>query len=143
VNNGEIPQVEDRDNELYSVNGKAFDYLNHPIQLVAGEKYRIYLVNMLEFDLVNNIHVHGTMFNYYPAGTSKQPEELTDVVTLAQGDRGIVELSYPHLGRFMFHAHINEFADKGWMGFFNVVVNNNNSSSNIASHTPMIHGAYE
>jgi hypothetical protein len=42
-------------------------------------------------------------------------------VTLGQGDRGIMELSYPYPGRYMFHAHINEFADKGWMGFFNVV----------------------
>jgi manganese oxidase len=129
VNTGEIPQSDERDNELYSVNGKAFDYVNHPIQLVVGEKYRIYLVNMLEFDKVNNIHVHGTMFNYYPAGTSKQPEELTDIVTLAQGDRGIIELSYKYPGRYMFHAHINEFADKGWMSFFNVVDNNTIASA--------------
>jgi hypothetical protein len=26
--------------------------MNHPIDLVTGKKYRIYLVNMLEFDLV-------------------------------------------------------------------------------------------
>src|SRR5215210_282055 len=38
--NNEMPDVEERDNELYSVNGKAFDYVNHPIELVAGEEYR-------------------------------------------------------------------------------------------------------
>jgi FtsP/CotA-like multicopper oxidase with cupredoxin domain len=127
--NNEMPDVEERDNELYSVNGKAFDYVRHPIELVAGEKYRIYLVNMLEFDLVNSMHIHGNMFEYYPAGTSMNPEQVTDIVTLSQGDRGIMEFSYPYPGRYMFHTHINEFADKGWMSFFNVVENSNDSSN--------------
>jgi FtsP/CotA-like multicopper oxidase with cupredoxin domain len=142
--NNEMPDVEERDNELYSVNGKAFDYVNHPIELVAGEEYRIYLVNMLEFDLVNNIHVHGTMFEYYPSGTSKDPEQVNDIVTLSQGDRGILELSYPYPGKYMFHTHINEFADKGWMSFFNVSGNSSstaitvggNSSSSNNHHLP-------
>jgi FtsP/CotA-like multicopper oxidase with cupredoxin domain len=127
--NNEMPDVEERDNELYSVNGKAFDYVNHPIELVAGEEYRIYLVNMLEFDLVNSIHVHGTMFEYYPSGTSKDPQQVNDIVTLGQGDRGILELSYPYPGRYMFHTHINEFADKGWMSFFNVSGNSSSSTA--------------
>jgi FtsP/CotA-like multicopper oxidase with cupredoxin domain len=131
--NNEIPDVEERDNELYSVNGKAFDYVNHPVELVAGQEYRIYLVNMLEFDLVNSIHVHGTMFEYYPSGTSKDPQEVNDIVTLGQGDRGILEFSYPYPGRYMFHAHVNDFADKGWMSFFNV--SGNSSSSSIAAIT--------
>jgi manganese oxidase len=127
--NNEMPEIEERDNELYSVNGKAFDYVSNPIELVAGEDYRIYLVNMLEFDLVNSMHIHGNMFEYYPAGTSMNPEQVTDIVTLSQGDRGIMEFSYPYPGRYMFHTHINEFADKGWMSFFNVVANNSTSSS--------------
>ena len=127
--NNEMPDVEERDNELYSVNGKAFDYVNHPIELVAGQEYRIYLVNMLEFDLVNSIHVHGTMFEYYPSGTSKDPQQVNDIITFSQGDRGILELSYPYPGRYMFHTHINEFADKGWMSFFNVSGNSSSSSS--------------
>jgi manganese oxidase len=133
--NNEMPDVEERDNELYSVNGKAFDYVNHPIELVAGQEYRIYLVNMLEFDLVNSIHVHGTMFEYYPSGTSKDLQEVNDIVTLGQGDRGILELSYPYPGRYMFHAHVNDFADKGWMSFFNVSGNSSSTSSNSAAIT--------
>ena len=136
--NNEMPDVEERDNELYSVNGKAFDYVNHPIELVAGEEYRIYLVNMLEFDLVNSIHVHGTMFEYYPSGTTKNPQTVNDIVTLGQGDRGILELSYPYPGRYMFHTHINEFADKGWMSFFNVSENNGSSSIAISGSSDSI-----
>jgi manganese oxidase len=131
--NNEMPDVEERDNELYSVNGRAFDYVKHPVELVAGKEYRIYLVNMLEFDLVNSIHVHGTMFEYYPSGTSKDPQEVNDIVTLGQGDRGILELSYPYPGRYMFHAHVNDFADKGWMSFFNVSGNSSSSSSSTST----------
>ena len=133
--NNEMPDVEERDNELYSVNGKAFDYVNHPVELVAGKEYRIYLVNMLEFDLVNSIHVHGTMFEYYPSGTSKNPQEVNDIETLGQGDRGILELSYPYPGRYMFHAHVNDFADKGWMSFFNVSGNSSSSGNSSTAIT--------
>ncbi|TVP39195.1 hypothetical protein NARC_180006 [Candidatus Nitrosocosmicus arcticus] len=34
---------------------------------------------------------------------------------------GIAEFNYPHTGNFMFHSHINEFSDLGWMGLFDVV----------------------
>lgn len=132
ANNDEMPEIEERDNELYSVNGKAFDYMYHPIELVQGEKYRIYLVTMLEFDLVDSIHIHGGMFEYYPPGTSKTPQMVNDVITLGQGDRGIIELSYPYPGKYMFHTHINEFADKGWMSFFNVVPNNGTTTDTAA-----------
>lgn len=40
-----------------------------------------------------------------------------------QAQRGIVEFSYagfePNL--YMFHAHQSEFAELGWMGFFEVM----------------------
>jgi hypothetical protein len=35
-----------------------------------------------------------------------------------QGQRGILEMRFPHLGKFMFHAHQSEFTELGWMGFF-------------------------
>ena len=43
------------DNQIYSVNGPAFLYRDHPIQLGTGEPYRVYLVNMLEFDTMNSL----------------------------------------------------------------------------------------
>lgn len=111
---------DDRDNEIYSVNGKAFDYVDHPINIAVGQPVRIYLVNMLEFDLINSFHLHGNMFHYYPSGTSTEPEEMNDIVTLSQGDRGIIEFTPEYTGRYMFHAHQTEFTEKGWMGFFDV-----------------------
>ena len=108
------------DNQIYTVNGAAFIYRDHPIDLVTGQDYRIYLVNMLEFDPVNSFHMHGNMFEYYPSGTGTNPSFLTDIVTLGQGDRGIMEFNYDKPGMFMFHAHKNEFTNLGWMGMFNV-----------------------
>jgi FtsP/CotA-like multicopper oxidase with cupredoxin domain len=116
----EEEEEEERDNEIYTVNGKAFDYMHNPIEIEAGQKYRIYLVNMLEFDLINSFHVHGAMFDYYPAGTEETPDSTTDIVELSQGNRGILEIEYEYPGQYMFHAHVSEFTDLGWMGFFNV-----------------------
>jgi FtsP/CotA-like multicopper oxidase with cupredoxin domain len=111
---------EGTDNQIYTVNGAAFIYRDHPIDLVTGQDYRIYLVNMLEFDPVNSFHLHGNMFEYYPSGTGTNPSFLTDILTLGQGDRGILEFTYHRPGMFMFHAHKNEFTNLGWMGMFNV-----------------------
>jgi FtsP/CotA-like multicopper oxidase with cupredoxin domain len=111
---------EKRVNEIYTVNGKAFDYMMNPIVLQTGEQYRVYIMNMLEFDSVNSIHVHGAMFNYYSAGTNKTADYLTDIVTLTNGDRGIMEFTYDYPGTYMFHAHQTLFTDLGWMGLFDV-----------------------
>jgi FtsP/CotA-like multicopper oxidase with cupredoxin domain len=130
-------EEEERDNEIYTANGKAFDYVNNPIQLKVGQEYRIYVVNMLEFDLVNSFHVHGAMFDYYPAGTSMTPQEDSsahDIIVLGQGDRGIMEIGYKYPGQYMFHAHVTEFTDLGWMGFFNVAAEGGNSITNSSNN---------
>lgn len=111
---------EQRVNEIYTVNGKAFDYMMNPIVLYTGKPYRVYVINILEFDPVNSVHIHGAMFNYYLAGTNKTADYLTDIVTLAKGDRGIMEFTYAYPGTYMFHAHQTLFTDLGWMGLFDV-----------------------
>jgi FtsP/CotA-like multicopper oxidase with cupredoxin domain len=115
------PELElERDNEIYTVNGKAFEYANKPIPLKLGEPVRIYLLSMTEFDPVNNLHLHSTMFNYTASGTDNSAPVETDIVTLGQGDRGIIEFIPQNTGMHMFHAHVNEFADLGWMSMFHV-----------------------
>jgi FtsP/CotA-like multicopper oxidase with cupredoxin domain len=110
----------DRANEIYAANTIGFAYMNEPIQVKRGELVRVYLVNVLEFDLINSFHLHGNLFDYFPTGTSKQASELTDTVMLCQGQRGILEWRFQHPGRFMFHAHQSEFTELGWQGFFEV-----------------------
>jgi manganese oxidase len=110
----------DGENEVYAVNTVPFAYQAQPIVLRKGELNRIYLVNVLEFDLLNSLHVHATFFNLFRTGTSLVPSELTDTVSMGQGERHILEFAYRHTGKFMFHAHQSEFAELGWMGMFDV-----------------------
>ncbi len=110
----------DSENEIYAVNTVAFHYQNHPIEVTAGELVRIYLVNLLEFDLVNSLHIHGNFFDVYRTGTRLEPDEFTDTLMMCQGERHLLELRFRHPGRFMFHAHQSEFAELGWMGLFEV-----------------------
>jgi manganese oxidase len=108
----------DTENNFYSVNGVPFYYMHHPIQIEKGKLVRIYLVNMLEFDPLNNFHLHGNLYQLYRSGTTLQPHEYTDMVTMSQGERAILEFVYNFTGPFMFHAHKTEFAEKGWVGTF-------------------------
>ncbi len=108
----------DTENNFYTVNGIPFYYMHHPIQIDKNRLVRIYLVNMLEFDPINNFHLHANMFDLYRTGTKLIPDEYTDIVTMSQGERGILEFSYKYPGKYMFHAHKTEFAEKGWVGLF-------------------------
>ena len=109
----------DGENNFYAVNGPAFYYAKHPIEVKRSELVRIYLANLTEFDLVNSFHLHGDFFRYYPTGSTDQ-FQYTDTVMLCQGERGIIEIEFANTGLFMFHAHQSEFAELGWMGFFDV-----------------------
>jgi FtsP/CotA-like multicopper oxidase with cupredoxin domain len=110
----------DGENEVYAVNTVPFAYQTQPIALKRGELNRIYLVNVLEFDLLNSLHIHANFFNLYRTGTSLVPHEFTDTVSMGQGERHILEFTYDRPGKFMFHAHQSEFAELGWMGLFDV-----------------------
>ena len=85
-------------NDFYAVNAIPFHYQHHPIQIKVGETVRIYLVNILEFDLINSFHLHANFFHYYPTGTSLTPSEYTDIIMQTQAQRGILEFSYKYPG---------------------------------------------
>jgi FtsP/CotA-like multicopper oxidase with cupredoxin domain len=118
VMNGFNTNFDFEGNQLYAVNTIAFHHMNEPIKVKQGELVRIYLVNALEFDPINSFHTHATFFDYFPTGTRLEPTEFTDTIMLGQAQRGILELRFKHKGLFMFHAHKTEFAELGWMGFF-------------------------
>jgi FtsP/CotA-like multicopper oxidase with cupredoxin domain len=110
----------DGENNFYAVNGPAFYYARHPIRVSRSQTVRIYLANLTEFDLINSFHLHGDFFRYYRT-VRDEVVEYTDTVVLGQGERGMLEIDFANTGRFMFHAHQSEFAELGWMGFFEVV----------------------
>ena len=118
----------DTENNFYAANTIPFYYQHHPIQINTNELIRIYVINILEFDQINNLHLHGNLFDYYPTGTYRVPSTYTDVITFSQGERGIIEFNYTYPGKYLFHAHKTEFAEKGWTGLFLV---KNSTGNNI------------
>lgn len=110
----------DGENEVYAANTVAFAYDVEPIALRAGELQRLHVVNVTEHDPLNSIHLHATFFQLYRTGTSLEPDELTDVVTMGQAERHMIEFTYREPGRYMFHAHQTEFTELGWTGAFEV-----------------------
>jgi manganese oxidase len=112
----------DGGNEIYAVNTVGHEFMRRPIPIKVGELVRIYLINVVEFDLINSFHLHAHFFDYYDTGTTLQPTlRMVDTIMQAQGQRGIIEFRPRYPGRYMFHAHVSEFAELGWMGFFNAV----------------------
>lgn len=113
----------DAANEVYAVNSIAFHYMKHPIPIDRTRPVRIYLINITEFDPINSFHLHANFFDYYDHGTTLEPTLRTvDTIMQAQGQRGILELSFAdhEPGLYMFHAHVSEFAELGWMSLFDV-----------------------
>jgi FtsP/CotA-like multicopper oxidase with cupredoxin domain len=137
VMNGFNTNFDAEGNQLYGVNTVAFHYVNEPVEVRRGAAVRIYLVNALEFDPINSFHIHANFFNYFPTGTSLQPTEYTDTVMQGQGQRGNLELEFPYVGDYMFHAHKTEFAELGWMGFFRVGGEADRKRQPAAFHDPV------
>ena len=129
----------DGENEVYAVNTRAFAYgvgetdakgnwtageTKRPIQIDKNQRQRVYLTNATEFDPINSFHTHSQFFDYYDHGTTLLPTSKTvDTIMQTQAQRGIVGLDYSdhQSGLYMFHAHQSEFAELGWMSFFEVV----------------------
>lgn len=114
----------DAENEVYAANTVAHHYAKHPITIVRNKPVRIYLINVVEFDPVNSLHLHANFFDYFDHGTTLTPTLRTvDTVMQCQAQRGILEFTYENheAGLYMFHAHQSEFTELGWMGMFNVV----------------------
>ncbi len=113
----------DDENEVYAVNTVAHTYMKRPIPVRRDRPVRVYLVNAVEFDPINSFHLHGNFFDYYDHGTTLTPTLRTvDTITQCQAQRGILEFSFKEHepGLYMFHAHQSEFAELGWMSFFDV-----------------------
>jgi nitrite reductase (NO-forming) len=104
-------------NEFYGWNGLAGYYQKFPLKVPVGELVRLYLINMVEYDPVASFHLHAQTFDLYRSGTSLTPHEHTDVVTLGQTERAIIEFRLPRRGRYMFHPHQTHMADRGAMGW--------------------------
>jgi nitrite reductase (NO-forming) len=108
---------DDGRNEVYSWNGVAGFYEKFPIKLPAGEPVRAYVLNTTEYDPIASFHLHAETFQVYPSGIGTAPTFETDVITLGQMERAIIEFRLSERGRYMFHPHQHHIAHKGAMGW--------------------------
>jgi manganese oxidase len=112
---------ENRQNELYAFNGLPHYYMHHPIPIKQNRLVRLYVQNMIEFDVAASFHLHANMFQVYPTGRTLQPAYETDIITMGPAERHILEFSYKYPGQYMFHPHQDYMASAGCMGVFDVV----------------------
>ncbi|MEW5856960.1 MAG: multicopper oxidase domain-containing protein [Cyanobacteriota bacterium] len=112
---------EDQKNELYAFNGLPDYYMMHPIPIYQNQLIRLYVLNMIEFDVAATFHLHANMFQVYRTGRTLTPTEETDVITMGTAERHILEFSFRYPGKYMFHPHQDEMAEHGCMGQFEVI----------------------
>lgn len=105
-------------NEIYTWNGIAGFYEKFPIKVPAGDPVRVYLTNMIEFDPISSFHLHAETFEVWPSGIGDAPAFVTDILTMGQTDRAMIEFSLSERGRYMFHPHQHSIAHRGTMGWF-------------------------
>ncbi|MEE8601541.1 multicopper oxidase domain-containing protein [Euzebya tangerina] len=108
-------------NDVYAYNGIAGFYEAHPIRIPTGEPVRAYVMNCIEYDPLASFHLHAQTFDVYPAGMGDAPAWHTDVLSLGQMERAMLEFSLPEVGRYMFHPHQHSIAHRGAMGWFAAV----------------------
>jgi len=104
-------------NELYAFNGIPDAYRHQPIRIRQHSLVRLYLLNMTELEGPLTFHLHANEFRVIRPGWI----DTTDGVTLGVGERQILEFSYSFPGRYMFHPHQDQIAERGCMGLFEVV----------------------
>ena len=102
-------------------NGIAGFYEKFPIKVPVAEAVRVYLTNMLEYEPVASFHLHAQVFDVYPTGAGGLPLTTTDVISLGQTERAILEFTLPERGRYMFHPHQHRIAMRGAMGWFSAI----------------------
>jgi len=108
---------------VYAANSIAHAYAHKPIRIERDRPVRLYLINAVEFDALNSLHLHANFFDYYDHGTTLTPTLRTvDTIMQCQGQRGILEFTFKdhEPGLYMFHAPQSEFAELGWMSVFEV-----------------------
>lgn len=111
----------DGTNELYAFNGIPNYYRDYPIPIYQNQLVRLYILNMIELDPVATFHIHANMFQVYRTGRSLESDEESDVITMGTAERHILEFSYKYPGKYMFHPHQDNLADRGCMGLFDVI----------------------
>ena len=109
-------------NEVYAANTIAFAYMDEPIQVKRGELVRDLPgqhARVRPDQLVPPARATSSTTSR-PARRWSPPSSPTRSCS-ARASAASWSCASPTTGSYMFHAHKSEFAELGWMGFFEVV----------------------
>jgi nitrite reductase (NO-forming) len=99
-------------------NGKFGQYVVHPLQVKAGEKIRLYVMNVGPNN-ATNFHIIGTILDkVWLDGNPKNQLVGMQSVYLGPASSAIIEFILPEKGRYTFVDHSFADAEKGAMGAF-------------------------
>jgi FtsP/CotA-like multicopper oxidase with cupredoxin domain len=110
----------DGTNSIFAMNAIPFWYKQHPIDVEAGKLYRIYLVNFQSFDPLSTFHLQGANFTYTPTGTIGSAQTVTNTISFGEGQRGVIDVTFPKPGDYQFTNAAFGAAAKGFIGTFHV-----------------------
>lgn len=103
---------------LVAFNGKPGQYVVHPIKVKAGERIRLYLLNVGPNN-ASSFHIIGTIFDkVWIEGNPKNELVGMDVVNLPPAMSAIVEFVVPEKGLYTFVDHSFADAEMGASGAF-------------------------
>ncbi|HEU0276739.1 MAG TPA: multicopper oxidase domain-containing protein [Rhodanobacteraceae bacterium] len=101
-------------------NGAAFQYRDHPLQAIAGERVRLYFVNAGP-NAWSSFHVIGATFDkVYPDGVTAHALDGVSTYTVGPGAGAVFDLIIPHPGKYPFVDHDFAHLMLGAQGILNV-----------------------
>ncbi|MBS0381127.1 MAG: multicopper oxidase domain-containing protein [Proteobacteria bacterium] len=102
-------------------NGAAFQYRDHPLPAVAGERVRLYFVNAGP-NVWSSFHVIGATFDkVYPDGDPDHAQSGVSTYTVGPGAGAVFDLVIPEAGKYPFVDHDFAHATIGAIGVLNVL----------------------
>lgn len=106
--------------DYVAFNGKANQYMEHPLQASVGDKIRMWVVNAGPAH-ASAFHVVGTIFDtVYLDGNPKNKLEGMQTVNIPPGGGAIVEFTIKEPGKYPFVTHSFGDASKGAVGILEV-----------------------
>lgn len=106
--------------DYVAFNGKANQYVDHPLEAKVGDKIRMWVVNAGPAH-ASAFHVVGTIFDaVYLDGNPKNKLEGMQTVSIPPGGGAMVEFTIKEPGKYPFVTHSFGDASKGAVGILEV-----------------------
>jgi nitrite reductase (NO-forming) len=115
---GNFKKMEAGTAEVVDFNGRAFQYMEHPLSIKVGKPVRVYVVDAGPSHF-SSFHVIGTILrSVYADGNPENVQHGIQTAAIPPGGGAIVEFTVRQAGRYPFVTHQFGDADHGAMGAF-------------------------